>query len=1456
VRLEGSQADATARSRRPLVSLTPLIDVVFILLVFFMLASSFSTEQVIDMLTPADTQSSPEGPAGAALVRVAPDGSLDLNGEPLSRPELAERVKEQGCLYDIVKLKLQHDAPIPVVLQQIAERLPAGFSAPERAGARIWLPDDAFVSPGFAPAEQMLEASFALPDGGAGRVQVVYQGRDARGEPPAFLAEEQRLLDAVAGHLESFLHRRTAEEALEQSRESYRILAEYSPEWEYWLGPDGRYVYISPACETITGFPPAAFEADSGLLARRLHPADRSRYLAHRDEILNAAPGAQHRDTERLELRLRRRDGAWIWIDHICTPVIGADGRWRGRRGANRDISDRKRAEAEVARMTRLYSTLSAANQAIVRHTSEADLLPEITRVAVEHGGLAACLIHRKEAETGAMIPAAAAYAVPPAQNRPAGRACIPELGRGDGSAAGFGLSMPLKVGGELVGAKTVYSTDPDFFTADVVDLLDEMATDVAFALDHFARDAARARAEQAVKSSERQLTAVFRATRVGIGIIRNRRVVQANEHWFAMTGYPPEEVLGQSTRVYYPDDAEYERVGRVLYDALRETGSAALEARLRHKHGHSIDVLIAAAPLDPADRSGGAVFSAMDITERKRAEEAALARERELAAIFRAAPVGMGLLRDRRILRVNEYMTGLIGCDSDELVGQSARVLYSSDEEFQRVGLEKYDQIASTGSGTVETQWLARDGRQLDVILSSSLVDTADPQSPLVFTALDITPRRQAEQALQESHQRLTEAERLAQLGHWGLEPATGRVTWSQEIYRIFGLDPGQPPPRLDEHGQLFHPDDYATFDALLQRSIAQGEPFEFRLRIRRPDGEIRYLNARGEVSKDDSGEVRTLFGTAQDVTEQHLADEQVRQAAKVFESTADAVMITDAERRLLAVNRAFTDITGYREDEVLGRTPELLQARRRDEALFRAVWDVLNKAGSWRGDVWNRRKDGELYRARMTASTVTGAAGEITNYIVVFSDITALTRSQERIDHLAYHDALTDLPNRVQFRTRLGHGLERAARDGERLAVLLLDLDRFKAINESFGPARGDALLCQMAATLAEVPRPGDTLARLGADEFGLLHEELVDVREAAEVARRLLEASARPQRLGDTEVAMTASLGIAVFPDDGEDVDTLLRHTEIALNRAKQRGPDVFEFFAPAMDEGVHERIRLENLLRQACARGELCLHYQPQVRLADGGLAGAEALLRWHSPELGRVSPADFIPLAEEIGLIGELGHWVVEQACEQVCGWDRAGLHLPRVAVNVSSRQLEGGDLPAQIGAILARTGIDPARLELEVTETAVMRRAEQSLAILEDLQRLGLRLSVDDFGTGYSSLAYLRRLPLQQLKIDKSFIDDLLADTNSQAIARAIIALARSLGLETLAEGVEHAEQADWLRREGCDLVQGYHFSRPVPADELAERWLKAARGRLDGDRPERSHGADTSLAGNHRGSA
>ena len=555
-------------------------------------------------------------------------------------------------------------------------------------------------------------------------------------------------------------------------------------------------------------------------------------------------------------------------------------------------------------------------------------------------------------------------------------------------------------------------------------------------------------------------------------------------------------------------------------------------------------------------------------------------------------------------------------------------------------------------------------------------------------------------------------------------------------------------------------------------------------------------------------------------EIAERERAEEGLRLSAKVFENTVEGVIITDAETNILAVNRAFSQVTGYQEEEIKQLTPRVLQSGRHDPEFYTKVWESLKQSGQWVGEIWNKRKNGEIYPEWLSIAAVRDNAGIIRNYVGVFSDITEIKQSQERLDFLAHHDPLTSLPNRLLFSHRLVHSIELARRKERQFAVLFIDLDHFKDVNDTLGHELGDRLLQKVARHLGEHLRACDTVARMGGDEFILLLDEVEAPRYAAAIAEKILGLLSQTFTIEGYEIYISASIGVSFYPADGEDGNTLIKNADTAMYYAKSQGRNSYHFYAPQMSQYARERIHLESLLRRSIERGELSLHYQPQVDLASGQLVGAEALVRWNSPELGVVSPTRFIPIAEEIGFISTLGEWVLLTACQQMKEWDAHGFELPSMAVNLSVKQLERGDVGAAVARILEETGLSCERLEMEVTESSIM-KSERTLSCLNDLRALGVKLALDDFGTGYSSLSHLRRLPIQKLKIDRSFVTDVSGDPSREAIVRAVIALATALGLSTLAEGIETDAEAQFLRQEGCQLAQGDLFSRPLPPDEL-----------------------------------
>ncbi|MGV8842881.1 MAG: putative bifunctional diguanylate cyclase/phosphodiesterase [Pseudomonas sp.] len=545
----------------------------------------------------------------------------------------------------------------------------------------------------------------------------------------------------------------------------------------------------------------------------------------------------------------------------------------------------------------------------------------------------------------------------------------------------------------------------------------------------------------------------------------------------------------------------------------------------------------------------------------------------------------------------------------------------------------------------------------------------------------------------------------------------------------------------------------------------------------------------------------------------------DSLRQAAAVFEFTQEGVLVTDANQQIIHVNPAFTRITGYSAKEIIGCQPRTLQSGRHDDAFYLAIWQALKQHGGWSGEIWNRRKSGEIFPLWQCIRVIHDPSGAISHYVAVFSDISAIKHSERELAHLAHYDPLSNLPNRLLFTERVGQAFKSAGPQHQQGAVLLIDLDQFKHINESLGHTAGDLLLKAVGARLSEQLEPGMTLARLGGDEFGLLCVDGMPAAQAASLAQRLLTSLNAPFRLQDQDLFTTASIGISLFPGECQSVQHVLSNADSALSKAKSSGGEGFAFYAQALTEHARQRVELASTLRHALDNGELRVFYQPLHDLSSGAQMGVEALVRWQHPQRGMVSPGEFIPIAEESGLIGAIDAWVLEQACRQMVLWQAAGSPIQVVAVNVSSRQFSRGQLDSRVAQVLADTGLNPAHLELEVTESAVMEDPDAALAQLERLRELGVHLVIDDFGTGYSCMARLKHLPVYKLKIDQSFVRGLPHDLADAAIARAVIVLGHSLGLKVLAEGIELAEQADFLRELGCDYGQGYYFGYPLPVE-------------------------------------
>lgn len=616
-----------------------------------------------------------------------------------------------------------------------------------------------------------------------------------------------------------------------------------------------------------------------------------------------------------------------------------------------------------------------------------------------------------------------------------------------------------------------------------------------------------------------------------------------------------------------------------------------------------------------------------------------------------------------------------------------------------------------------------------------------------------------------------------------------------------------------------LSNREDYLSIRKALEKEVYHINSFD----MVRKNGE--HYTSKLKISKTEIGQSTQLFlVTFGNSSFQSRAEQELLVARKIYENIEEGVLYTDRKGKILSVNPAFEIVTGYLEEEVLGKNPNILQSGYHQADFYQALWKDVHEKGYWRGEIWNKRKNGEIFPEWLTISSISNEYGRVTNYVAVFSDITDRKQKEKQIQKLSNYDALTGTTNRYILSQELLRLIETANKYNQLLAVLFLDLDRFKVINETLGHSYGDLLLKKVASRIKGMLKNKDLIARFGGDEFVIVLPNIKHAKEAVQVSEDIIQALEQPFFLDNQEVYATTSIGISLYPHDGDGVDLLIKNAEKAMHKAKLNGGSNFELFYEELQPlNESRRIILENGLRKAIENDELMLYYQPQASLKTGQLTGVEALLRWHHSELGYISPGEFIPIAEETGLIIPISEWVINQACEDVKRLHVSGHTNLKIGINISGVHFSQSDFVKKVSGIIQNTNINPYNVDLELTESMIMPNAEDSIEKLVRLKRMGLKLSIDDFGTGYSSLSYLPRFPIDTLKIDQSFVRNLMSVKGDAAIIKAIITMAKTLQLDIIAEGVEDEKQLDFLKQEKCDIIQGFYLSKPIPFPELVQ---------------------------------
>lgn len=811
------------------------------------------------------------------------------------------------------------------------------------------------------------------------------------------------------------------------------------------------------------------------------------------------------------------------------------------------------------------------------------------------------------------------------------------------------------------------------------------------------------------------------------------------------------------------------------------------------------------------------------DITEQNRLQKLLEAEQQYNSTIVNNANAIIAVINlDGVMLRLNEYGQKFVGYSAAEVAAEPyfwSRFLNENvkDKVQSMITRASQDDITKNFRNT----WLHHSGQERMIEWSNTLMYDDEDNIIGIFTiGIDIQEQFTLEEELRHAHVSLAEAQAVAKLGFWELEAATNKLYWNNKVFEIFGADAKLDTPSFEFFMSFVHPSDRESLETEYKTSIAEQRNYRLTHRATRRDGREIYLEERCHHEFNKSGNLVRSIGTVLDITDLVRTNQKLELANNIIKNAINGILITNADNRIIDVNQAFLEISGYSKAELINQHTHINKSGLHNDAFYKKLREEIKQTGHWKGQITNRRKDGTHYTCLLNISSIHDQQGDVVFYAAIYSDITDIKKSQEKLDYLAHHDQLTHLPNRTLFSEELEQALRRAERLEYQLALVFFDIDRFKQINDTFGHHQGDCLLQLVANRVLEVSRAEDLFARIGGDEFVMLIENPDTPESTGFLANRIIQAFDQPFELEDGLVVnVTSSIGIAIYPQDGIDSAALLSNADSAMYSAKALGGGQYQYYSPDLTHNVKQKLTIETQLRQTIQEGGFSLHYQPQIRLKDNQLCGFEALLRWPANLEPVYGPDTFIPIAEETGLINQIGDWVIDTVFKQAKEWLHKGIEFGYIAINVSALQFQNGELPAKLKQKLKHYQLDGCFFELEVTEGVLIKHPENVLKQLNEIRALGFSISIDDFGTGFSSMNYLKRLPAQKLKVDRSFISDIPHDLDDVAITKTIIAMGHNLGLGIVAEGVETQQQCEFLKAQNCQECQGYFFSKPMDVE-------------------------------------